>query len=183
MKKGTAILPPKRRRGLMAKFNKGEAGGIRFKARPVGFRRWLWLHKIVPYLVGYDVKVDLSLSAVDGSDWLPDEGVLRVITPPGMRPRSDANKSFDIEAKATAQRAWLSRLHVCHAAFPGQLSCELCFNKLALKDDGVSTRRDTIDVEIIGDLRVLSLHTIFAWAVPIVVLGVIGILNLVWCVG
>lgn len=63
----------------MAKFNCGHVGGVSYKVSPTGFRKYLWSYKIIPYFVGYDVNVTLTIIQ-GGANATWNRGVL------GIRP-------------------------------------------------------------------------------------------------
>jgi len=158
----------------MAKFNCGQVGGVSFKASPTGFRRYLWLHKIIPYLVGYDINVVLTI--IQGKANAPwNRGVL-LIRPPDNRP---TNKPFNLDYK---NGKVLKKCHVCHPSQRGQFTCTLFLEEAQQAVDGAVVCIRQEQAEVIEDLRAESLHTVIAWTiiailiplVPIVVGVVVG---------
>ncbi|MDO8688299.1 MAG: hypothetical protein Q7K41_06905, partial [Dehalococcoidales bacterium] len=106
----------------MAKFNSGQVGDVSYKASPTGFRRYLWLHKIIPYLVGYDVNVALTI--IQGKTSVPwNRGVLQT------RPRDDrpANNPFSLDYKNGKLD---KEYHVCHPSQRGQFTCILFLEEI-----------------------------------------------------
>ena len=102
--------------------------------------------------------------------------------PSNLRPAHDVNKSFDIVEGNTGQPGkWSDELPVCLVSFPGRLSCTLRLIRSVVQDTYGQEHIDSVDVEAITDLRVVSLHTMIAWGIPVVLavtLGIVGIINL-----
>jgi len=152
----------------MAKFNRGQVGGVFYKTSPTGFRRYLWLYKIIPYIVGYDIDVVLTIikGKVDAS-W--NRGVL-LTRPPDDRP---ANKPFSVNYK---NGKLVQKCRVYHPSHRGQFTCTMFLEETQQAADGAVVCVSQERAEVVEDLRVESLHTVVAWTIMVILIPALIVL-------
>ncbi len=159
----------------MAKFNKGEFGHIQYKIKPTGIRNWFNLYKIIPYILGNDVRVKLTFQRMDIGVWW-SQCEFTVIT-------LGQSEIFNIAVgNPNGEGKWSRLIRLAHPLEPCIISCKLALRKpttlgkLDLKPVSIRGR------VIIEDLRVLSSHTVMAWVFGIflgIAVLIVGIWNLV----
>ncbi|MBI2830823.1 MAG: hypothetical protein HYX79_01005 [Chloroflexi bacterium] len=145
----------------MAKFNSGQVGGIFYKASPKGFRGYFWLYKLIPYLVGYDINVALTITqSTTDVPW--NRGVL-LVSPSDDRP---PNKPFSLDYE---NGKLVLEHHFCHPSHRGQFTCTLFLEETKQAADGAVVCIRQEQAELIEDLRVESLYKVIAWTIGVLI--------------
>ena len=167
----------------MAKFNKGKFGGIQYCIRPTDFRNWFNLYKIIPYVLGYDVKVKIYIKPTDMAIWW-SKCILTITSDrPGGVYEDGQSGEYDFPITLTADKnGWSKGIRLAHPLQPCSISCSLSL------ESPVFLGKDTLPIAsasgavIIEDLKVYSSHTVMAWGLGIfltVAVLVVGIWNLI----
>lgn len=159
----------------MAKFNRGQVGGVSYKASPTGFRKYLWIHRIIPYFVGYDINV--ALTVTQGKADPPWNRGILLTKPPDHRP---ANKPFNLDYK---NGTLVKKCHVCHPSQRSQFTCTLFLEETQQATDGAVVCIRQAQTEIIEDLRVESLHKVIAWTISVLIALVGIVVSIMTCTG
>lgn len=159
----------------MAKFNKGTFGGIFYKAQPIGVRRFFYLYKVIPYFLGYDIQMKLLIKRTELNTWWY-EGILQV-----EYLGKTENNAFAI-GEPDDKGKWSRGLRIGRPRQPCTLSCSLQLQEVKETDDSQLKVMRATGASLVEDIRVISLHTAFAWGITfflLIVGSIIGILNLI----
>ncbi len=133
----------------MAKFNSGQIDGIKFKVSPVGLRRYLY--KIIPYVIGYDVKANISIEILDAQKW--DLCVLSIDSHiHGKTNHSTQNLNYQGQSK------WSQCVNINNPSWPGyhDIGMQISYRKYS-NDERIE------DIDIIKDLKVVSWWSVLPW--------------------
>ena len=167
----------------MAKFNKRKFGGIQYCIRPTGFRNWFNLYKIIPYVLGYDVKVKIYIKPTDMAIWW-SKCILTITSDrPGGVYEDGQSGAYDFPITLTADKnGWSKGIRLAHPLQPCSISCSLSLESpVSLGKSNLPVTKASGAV-IIEDLRVISSHTFMTWVVSIVLavaVLVVGIWSLI----
>ena len=161
-------------RRFMAKFNKGELGGIYYKAVPTGLRRFLRVGRIrpIPYIAGNDIDIILLIRLKDGKWWT--EGILK----PDL-PIEYPNNPFETGIPDKKGK-WTKKLHIWHPSTPMTFSCDLQLQNVQETDNYLRPVVESVSTKLIEDIRVVSLSSFLAWvSIALIAIAglVVGILN------
>jgi len=158
----------------MAKFSKGEFGHILVAVKPRDFRRYLYLFKFIPYLLGDDLIFEFAFKKTPKNVWWSEAEV--IVRCEGREDRFN----FPIGSPDT-NGEWRTLKRVCHPISPTIVS-----GKIALKSSSGVALGGLTATNVSGriafeDVRVISTNTALAWLIGIL-LGIgaiiVGILNL-----
>jgi len=167
----------------MAKFNKGKFGGIQYCVRPTGIRNLFNLYKIIPYILGYDVKVKLSIKSTDMGVWW-SKCILSITSDrPGGVYEDGQSGNYDFPMTPIIdKKEWSRIIRLAHPLQPCTVSCKLSL------EAPISLGKSNLPIvsagerTIIEDLKIYSSHTIIGWGIGIfltIALLVVGIWNLI----
>jgi len=167
----------------MAKFNKGKFGGIQYYVRPTGIRNLLNLYKIIPYTLGYDVKIKLYIKPTDMAMWW-SKCILTITSDrPGGVYEDGQSGNYDFPmTPITDKKGWSRRIRLAHPLQPCIISCKLGLEAPTSLGKSNLPIASAEGRAIIEDLKIYSSHTIMAWGMGIfltIALLVVGIWNLV----
>lgn len=152
----------------MAKFNSGNFGLIHYEARPIGFRKYFRFGKIspIPYLVGYDIWVDLAIKTDKKDAWY-GQGILGLVPQnivEGYPPNAFHIKKPNKKSKVSEV------IHLYHPAIPMTFSCNFYLQNVRETNNILKPIVDkTQSVRLIEDIKVFSLHTVLGWSIGIIV--------------
>jgi len=179
---------PEKTRGYhMAKFNKGRFGGVQYSVRPIGFRNWLNLYKIIPYILGYDVKVKIHIKPTDMAIWW-SKCILTITSDRQGGVYEDGDSGdYDFPITLTTdKKGWSKVLRLAHPMQACSISCGLSLESPVWQGKSESPIVSASGAAIIEDLKVYSSHTVMAWGLSIflaILVLVVGIWNLILIIG
>ena len=172
---------------FMAKYNKGEVGGIKFRIRPIGYRNWLNLYKIIPYTLGDNVFVKITIEPTDMAIWWSKCTLTIKSDRPGgvYEDGSEGYSEFSMTIGAN-DKGWARVFRLAHPMQACSISCKLSLETPVLLGKPNLPIVSAGGAVIIEDLKVYSSHTVMAWVVGItltIAVLIVGIWNLILFIG